>query len=1007
MVVVLAAAAAPGDEVRVSHCFSGDTAAAIDDGIEPRSPTDRPRHSFWPRKGTTEWVERRFDAPRKLAATSLYWLDDTPGGGCPVPKGWRLLYRREGQWVPVRNTSAYGVVKGVFNRVTFEPVTTSALRIEVTSRPGFGSGIIEWDVRDDPAMVRRRLLARLLRPLNELRFAPRRADPTDRLIRSASFSAEGRRYLAELAPLRAAREKLAADVRAGRIADEPTVRRRVGELKGFLSRRARRLGPIAYFTRHPLSRPNAANCTIWQSVPERWGCSIRVHDPARPEQPARAIFRDPEGSIFDMSVSGDAGTLFFSHRRRGERYWRLWEIGTDGRGLRPISRRPGCHDVGAVEMPDGRLVFVSTRRGGYTLCQPGPCSNLHVMERDGTGVRCVSQNTLSDFSPQMLADGRVLFTRWEYVDRDLTYRQSLWTQQPDGRRYQLFFGNTIRDVGTFWQARPLPGHADVVVATFAPHHGWPHGAIGLIANAFGLEARRDVGFTWLTQEFPQIGDRSFRWSYRDPLPVNDHLFLVSYGGGGRFAIYLMDLCDNKLRIVGDPEMGCYGPLLLRPRKGPDRLADAPPLPARGPGEGQWGTMMLVDVYRGLPQIARGRITHIRIMEQLRKTHDLRSRAYDQSPVMGYGTYYAKKSWGCVPVEPDGSAHFRIPALREVYLQALDAEGREVQRMTSALQSMPGEVQGCIGCHEPRDTAPPAAAVPAAFRRPPSRPQPPGWPTGGVVDFVRVVQPVLDRHCVRCHSGPNPGGGYDFSGDKTRLFNMAYDNLLGRSRSYRQHDMAGGDMLPAEKAKGKPLVHFYWLLRTPTGISPPLSAGSHASRLTGIVERKRGGRVMPAADRRRIYAWIDADVPYYATYANSRPNSPGGRDLCTDANTGRPATWFAKGFLGVYDKRCAACHGPFGHPNDHGRIWDGRYAWINFTHPEWSAALTAHLAKSAGGRGIGTKKGGKGEPLFADARDADYAAMLAALRTGRRDMLAHPRVDMNPSAAHASRGASDE
>ena len=95
------------------------------------------------------------------------------------------------------------------------------------------------------------------------------------------------------------------------------------------------------------------------------------------------------------------------------------------------------------------------------------------MSPDGSDIRCVSVNTLSDFTPHMLPDGRVLFTRWEYIDRDLTFRQSLWTQYPDGTAYQLCFGNTIRDVGSFLQARPLPGCSDKVVATFAPHHGFP------------------------------------------------------------------------------------------------------------------------------------------------------------------------------------------------------------------------------------------------------------------------------------------------------------------------------------------------------------------------------------------------------------------------------------------------------------------------------------------------------------------------------------------------------
>ena len=112
------------------------------------------------------------------------------------------------------------------------------------------------------------------------------------------------------------------------------------------------------------------------------------------------------------------------------------------------------------------------------------------------------------------------------------------------------------------------------------------------------------------------------------------------------------------------------------------------------------------------------------MEQVRKSEDLVSRAYDQSPVMSYGTYYAKRCWGTVPVEEDGSAHFLAPALREIYFQVLDAEGRELQRMTSGVQVMPGERISCIGCHEPRQWSPPAAGrIPLAARRPPRRLEP--------------------------------------------------------------------------------------------------------------------------------------------------------------------------------------------------------------------------------------------------------------------------------------------
>ncbi|MFH1268065.1 MAG: hypothetical protein ABIK89_20295 [Planctomycetota bacterium] len=777
------------------------------------------------------------------------------------------------------------------------------------------------------------------------------------------LSLEGRQYLSRLAALR---ERSHPSSATAKPADE--VRR-------LLAEQAESIGPVAFFTRHPLTRPSAAGCMIHESVPERWACGIRVHDPARAEAAPKTIFQDPEGSIFDMSLSLDAATLFFSYKRRGEECWQIHEIGVDGRGFKKISRDPACHEVGPVELPDGDLVFVSTRRGGYLLSEAGPRSNLCVMKRDGSRVRSVSQNTLADFSPYLLPDGRVLFTRWEYVDRDVEYRLGLWTQKPDGRQFGLFFGNTIRDVGLFWQAKPVPGNEGLVVATVARPNGWPHGAIGLVGNRRGLETPREQGYAWLTDEFTDLGDPtiqtdgmsyhdvddgrlldlavrddafrghreqvdlsrahelearagawldSVRWAYRDPFPASDYLFLVSYAGEspGRFGLYLLDLCGNRMLLYTDPQMGCYNPLLLRPRS-----VFATPVATGSEAstdDGQtdaWATVLIADVYRGLSGIRRGRAAEIQIMEQVPKSHEFSRRARDQSPVMGYGTYYAKRVWGRVPIEPDGSAYFEAPALKEIYLQ------------------------------------------------------------------------VLERHCTRCHSGPNPDGGCDLSGDKTRFFNMAYDNLLGRSRSYRQHNLTTGRMLSQEAAKGRPLVHYYWLRRAPTGVNRPLEAGSYVSRIADYLTEAHCGEKIPAEDRQRIYTWIDANVPYYATYSASRPLSPGGRDLSTDVDTGRPAAWYAGQFRGVYTRRCAECHGEFPDPNDHENIWDGRYAWVNFTHPEWSPALSAHLSREAGGRGLGTERFAAETPLFSDRTDPDYVTMLEAIREGRRRMLARPRVDM--------------
>ncbi len=147
--------------------------------------------------------------------------------------------------------------------------------------------------------------------------------------------------------------------------------------------------------------------------------------------------------------------------------------------------------------------------------------------------------------------------------------------------------------------------------------------------------------------------------------------------------------------------------------------------------------------------------------------------------------------------------------------------------------------------------------------------------------------------------------------------------------------------------------------------------------------------MSSDDRRRVYTWIDANVPYYGTYAHSRPSSPGRRDLFTDAKTGQMSSWFTKDFAGVYSRRCAECHGKIAGTTD----WSGRFAWINLTNPPRSPVLTAHLSKEAGGREIDKAMRGRAPPQFADTTDPDYRTMLKAIEVGKQLMLQTPTADM--------------
>jgi hypothetical protein len=186
-------------------------------------------------------------------------------------------------------------------------------------------------------------------------------------------------------------------------------------------------------------------------------------------------------------------------------------------------------------------------------------------------------------------------------------------------------------------------------------------------------------------------------------------------------------------------------------------------------------MLLINVYKGLESIPQGTVKRLRIVGVPAKTHPTMNR-----PVMGITRDDPGKFViGTVPVERDGSAYFRVPAGVSFFLQALDWDGSAVQTMRSVTYVQPGQRYTCIGCHEPRHTAPPNV-FPMAAAREPSKitPGPEGsWP----LDFQVLVQPVMERHCVDCHQ---PGGAdpeFDLTAAKS------YESLVGYgSPSLRAH-----------------------------------------------------------------------------------------------------------------------------------------------------------------------------------------------------------------------------
>jgi hypothetical protein len=606
---------------------------------------------------------------------------------------------------------------------------------------------------------------------------------------------------------------------------------------------------------------------------------------------------------------------------------------------------------------------------------------LFVCDRDGKNRKVASANLTIDTSPSVMNDGRILFTRWDYgVNKNVFNRHAIWQQNPDGTGLDLYFGNTVIDPRSFCRPRQVPGRPEVL-CIFGPHHANLTGLVGLLWNGRGKEAADGLGFRRLTRDTASVGDRPTSRAYQDAEPLNEQLFLASYGGryDRKVGLYLLDRSGNKKCILETRgHRGAHSAQVFGARPRPPVIVDRSRAPRwvremdffeqmlRDPDWSRKATLLLQDVYQGIaPEVARGRAKYLAVMEQV-------IQSGPRGGAMGVGTiWYANRVIGLVPLEEDGSAHFEVPALRSLYFHVLDKEGRMLMTQGSDFHTMPGEFRSCIGCHEQRkgiDVPSYTGRSPIAAGKPAVRPRMPEWGTNGILEYEAVVQPVLDRYCVKCHGGPRPKANLNLTGDRTTTYNMSYMELTDRALVHFTPGTGSTHAQPTNDCDEQ----------------APLSRGSLLSKMAKHVrDPKHCGKAIPFKEQLAVFLWIDSNVPFYG---HCRQRSP---TLLSGKGRG--------GLAEVHKRRCAGCHGRdapdtrSGLNHHHTAVHVGQYRpgqWgvarsgmrvrhLNLSRPEHSAALQAPLARSVGGWELCRKKDGK--PVFAGKSDADYGKILAALK----------------------------
>ena len=716
------------------------------------------------------------------------------------------------------------------------------------------------------------------------------------------------------------------------------------------------------------SEPIVAGCF-------RGGGQLKVLDAANGT--TRVLLDAPQGIARDPVVYFDGRRILFSLRRDAKDDYHLYEIDSDGHNLRQLTSAPRVSDIQPVYLPNGRILFSSTRAPKYIHCQRHLMASLFLMEGDSANIRQIGYNTLFEGRSSLLADGRVLYSRWEYVDKHFSSAYGLWTTNIDGTGQSLLYGGLTWQPGAMLDARAIPGSSRIVCIFGSVHdHEW--GAMVVVDPVLGNDGPQTWIRTWPSDIRSRLAQRNvvgrvgsydsfvgLSPKYAMPYPLSEKYFLCSrtLDGSQEMALFLVDVFGNEVLLHREAP-GCFQPIPLAARPRPLVTPDQ-----TDPNTDR-GLFYISDVYQGeaMTGVRRGAVKTIRIVEAPAKlTYPPADVGDWTAPGDGeshhptavcWNHYNSKRVLGTVPVEADGSAYFEVPARRFVYFQLLDENGMMIQSMRSGTSLLPGEKTGCVGCHAYR-TAPPEKPQLLAFRRGPSAIKP--W-YGPARDFnyAAEVQPVLDRHCIACHDyDKGPGHKQNLSGDLGLAFNASYVTLMARSPALWSLPKPG---------EPKPLVSTVGT--GPLPVVPPYSWGSHCSRLIDLLRAGHERVDLSPEDLDRIITWIDLNAPYYPFYEDYYTGNTWGRSpldhpqllrlgqLVSAAPDGKILGWNT---VTEY----------IGGSTPPGSLMATGELPVNFTRPERSACLRA----------------------FRAAGTSEYLEALALIRAGQAMLAEHPRAEM--------------
>ncbi len=618
----------------------------------------------------------------------------------------------------------------------------------------------------------------------------------------------------------------------------------------------------------------------------------------RSSNDVQTLFRPPAGRfVGEMDLHWDADRLAFT--MPDETGWHVYELRLDAQGQPAAPARRLTPQVESADhfdpcyTSDGGLVFASTANMTAVPCWHGKqkaCSLYRLTPGGAVRQLCFDQDL--DLHPSVLADGQVVYSRWDYSGTMHMYLRPLMAMNPDGTGQRAIFGSNAYWPNAAYFPRQVPGEPGRVAAVVCGYHS---------VNRMGELVVLDVDGSGkvpagLLHRFPgrsvsslddvrdNLVDNSWpKFLHLQPLSSRYILVSAQVAGNTPWGIYLADMFGNLVPVWVEADRDCFEPIPLR-------RTPRPPAPTDRVQPHRTDALVhLHDVYAGpgLAGVPRGTVRRLRIA-----SYEFGYPGLAGPDLIGRaGPWEAMRIIGTVPVRADGSAYFRAPANTPLTFQPLDAEGKAVQLMRSWATAMPGEVMACVGCHErTRDAA--ANKLDLALADGPDEIEPWLGPPRGF-DFEREVQPVLDRHCVRCHDGstsspragstgsprdgstssPRAGSTGSPPDLRARAVVKTYAGLplsrLGVQRLHPQVRQQWG----GERAFYSPaydvLHRFIRRVNIEDQVSLPAAGEYHAdtSELVQMLQAGHCGVRLSKQEWQRIVTWIDLNGPCHGTWAS--------------------------------------------------------------------------------------------------------------------------------------------